>query len=245
MPCLFLVTASRMRVCAFDTAARLCVRTVTLLIRILLGPAPSLHGLRSGRLVHLLRRCLGEFDFSIVLIGGYGSQPSRQPPSHDWRGRDGDLPVPAQKACVHARVYDDAGSTSISRMRRPPFGLLLVQKTSAPRTWLTPLNTSPAHPPMNASRHPSRTDVHHSGPVRLARPYTVAKFHRLPSAGLPALPDHPIRRHSPRSSPHSHTLYRVGRSPSRHLRNFRGKNTVRPQKTALPRAGVFSNNVRR
>jgi hypothetical protein len=138
----------------------------------------------------------GESDFSIVLIGGYGSQPSRQPPSHDWRGRDGDLPVPVQKAYVHARVYDDAGSTGISRMRRPPYGLLLVQKTSAPRTWLTPLNTSPAHPPVNASRHPSRTDVHHSGPVRLATPYTVADFHRLPSAGLPAHPDHPINGHS-------------------------------------------------
>jgi hypothetical protein len=34
--------------------------------------------------------------------------------------------------------------------------------------------------------------VHHSGPVRLATPYTVADFHRLPSAGLPAHPDHPI-----------------------------------------------------
>ena len=70
-----------------------------------------------------------------------------------------------------------------------------VQKTSAPRTWLTPLNTSPVHPPVNASRHPSRADVHHSGPVRLATPYTVADFHRLPSAGLPAHPDHPISGH--------------------------------------------------
>ena len=38
---------------------------------------------------------------------------------------------------------------------------------------------------------PLRADVHHSRPVRLATPYTVADFHRLPSAGLPAHPDHP------------------------------------------------------
>ena len=87
-------------------------------------------------------------------------------------------------------------------MRCPPCGLLLVQKTSAPRTWLTPLNTSPAHPPVNASRHPSRSDVHHSGPVRLATPYTVADFHRLSSAGLPAHPDHPILM-----SPVKHTAH--------------------------------------
>ncbi len=57
-------------------------------------------GRSSSRLA--LKACFaatsGESDFSIVLIGGYGSQPSRQPPSHDWQGRDGDLPVPAQKA---------------------------------------------------------------------------------------------------------------------------------------------------
>ena len=91
-------------------------------------------------------------------------------------------------------------------MRCPPYGLLLVQKTSAPRTWLTPLNTSPATSPVNASRHPSRTDVHHSGPVRLATPYTVADFHRLPSAGLPAHPGHPING--------SQLVYRSLRRPS-------------------------------
>ena len=44
---------------------------------------------------------------------------------------------------------------------------------------------------------PLRADVHHSRPVRLATPYTVADFHRLPSAGLPAHPDHPITRYRP------------------------------------------------
>jgi hypothetical protein len=74
----------------------------------------------------------GESDFSMVLIGGYGSQPSRQSPSHDWRGRYGDLPVPAQKAYVHARVYDDAGSTSISRMRCPPWPSVGLENIGTP-----------------------------------------------------------------------------------------------------------------
>ena len=61
MSCLFLVTASRMRACARDTASRLCVRTV-LCSSDLLGPAPSLHGLRSGRgrFVRSLPRYFGQ-----------------------------------------------------------------------------------------------------------------------------------------------------------------------------------------
>jgi hypothetical protein len=105
---------------------------------------------------------------------------------------DGDLPVPAPKACEHARVYDDAGSAGVSRKRRLPCCLLPVQRTSAPRTWLTPLNTWPAHSPVNASLAASRLHAHDLGSVWLATPCTVTDFHRLPSAGLPAHPDHPI-----------------------------------------------------
>jgi hypothetical protein len=105
---------------------------------------------------------------------------------------DGDLPVPVQKACEHARVYDDAGSAGVSRKRRLPCCLLSVQRTSAPRTWLTPLNTWPAHSPVNASLAASRLHAHDLGSVWLATPCTVTDFHPLPSAGLPAHPDHPI-----------------------------------------------------
>jgi len=35
-------------------------------------------------------------------IIGCGLRPSRRGPGHDYRGQDEDLPVPAQKMCVHA-----------------------------------------------------------------------------------------------------------------------------------------------
>jgi DNA invertase Pin-like site-specific DNA recombinase len=38
--------------------------------------------------------------------------------------RDGDLPVPVQKASAHARVYDDAGPACVLRYRRAPCCLL-------------------------------------------------------------------------------------------------------------------------
>jgi hypothetical protein len=60
------------------------------------------------------------------------------------------------------------------------------RKTSTPRTCLTPLNTSPAPSPVNASRLPSRTARAALGAVRYT--FTVTDFHRLPFAGLPAHP---------------------------------------------------------
>jgi hypothetical protein len=69
---------------------------------------------------------------------------------------------------VHARVFDDAGLAHVSRKRRAPCGLLLDRRTSAPRTCLTPLNTWPAHSPVNASRQSSRTAAHDLGSVLLA-----------------------------------------------------------------------------
>jgi hypothetical protein len=38
--------------------------------------------------------------------------------------------------------------------------------------------------PVNASRQPSRTAAHHSGPERLAKPYSVEDFHLLSFASL-------------------------------------------------------------
>ncbi len=46
------------------------------------------------------------------------------------------------------------------------------------------LNTQPMVSPVNASRQPSRTAAHHSGPGRLARPYPVVDFHLLSFASL-------------------------------------------------------------
>jgi hypothetical protein len=41
------------------------------------------------------------------------------------------------------------------------------------------LNTQPVISPVNASRQPSRTAAHHSGPERLARPYSAVDLHLL------------------------------------------------------------------
>ncbi len=46
------------------------------------------------------------------------------------------------------------------------------------------LNTQSMVSPVNASRQPSRTAAHHSGPGRLARPYTAGDFHLLSFASL-------------------------------------------------------------
>ena len=46
------------------------------------------------------------------------------------------------------------------------------------------LNTQPMVSPVNASRQPSRTAAHHSGPERLASPYSVEDFHLLSFASL-------------------------------------------------------------
>ena len=117
---------------------------------------------------------------------GYGLRPSRQRPGHDWRDGDGDLSVPVQKASAHARVYDDAGSACVSRYRHRPYCLLWDGKHKHPRTCLTPLNTSPAPSPVNASRLPSRTTRASLGAGTVRYSFTVTDFHRLPSAGLPA-----------------------------------------------------------
>jgi len=46
------------------------------------------------------------------------------------------------------------------------------------------LNTQSMVSPVNASRQPSRTAAHHSGPERLARPYSAVDFHLLSFASL-------------------------------------------------------------
>src|SRR5215813_14338132 len=100
-----------MRACACDTASRLWVRSV--LCSSAFSLAPPLRSTSSAAAVAALFACflatLGESDFSTTLIG-YGPGLPDEIPATAGGDSDGDLPVPVQKACERARVYDDAGS---------------------------------------------------------------------------------------------------------------------------------------
>jgi len=73
-------------------------------------------------------------DFSSPYIIGFGSSPSRcGPPGHNGPGgRTGDLPVPVQGACAHARFYDHAGSSEHLRWRTQICCLALPEQRRHP-----------------------------------------------------------------------------------------------------------------
>ncbi len=58
------------------------------------------------------------------------------------------------------------------------------KKISTSEMPVSQLNTQLMVSPVNASRQPSRTAAHHSGPERLARPYSAVDFHLLSFASL-------------------------------------------------------------
>ncbi len=74
-------------------------------------------------------------DASNVCIIGLGSSPSRCGPPADTGtdGHAGDLPVPAQGACAHARVCDRAGSVGHLRWRTRPCCLKLRRQRRHPK----------------------------------------------------------------------------------------------------------------
>jgi hypothetical protein len=190
LSCLFLVTASRMRACACDTASRLCVRTV--LCRSAFSLAPPLRSASSAAAeAALFARFLatsGRSDFSVALIVGYGLRPSRQRPGHDWRGQRWRSPGSRAKGFCACQGLRRRGVGMCLAISTPAVLPSVGRKTSAPRTCLTPLNTSPAPSPVNASRLPSRASRASLGASAVRYSFTVTDFHRLPFAGLPAHP---------------------------------------------------------
>jgi hypothetical protein len=144
LSCLFLVTASRMRACARDTASRLCVRTVLCSSAFSLAPPLRSTGSAAAEppcsLASSLLRA-GPTSPSRSSSASASGLPDNVPATTGGDG-DGDLPVPVQKASAHARVYDDAGSACVSRYRHRPCCLLwdgkhqhpeLVLRRSIPR----------------------------------------------------------------------------------------------------------------
>ena len=123
-----------MRACACDTASRLCVRAVVC------WPAFSLVpplGSTCSSAAHAasfagLTATMGGSDFSGPFIVGFGLRPSRRGPRKTPQGQPRDIPVPEQEASVHARFYDDAGPTRLSRSRNGPYCLLQDGKHRRP-----------------------------------------------------------------------------------------------------------------
>jgi hypothetical protein len=70
------------------------------------------------------------------------------------------------------------------------------RKTSAPRTCLTPLNTSPAPSPVNASRLPSRTTRASLGASAVRYSFTVTDFPPSAFCRSPGAPVHSINRNT-------------------------------------------------
>jgi hypothetical protein len=114
---LFLVTASRMRARACDTASRLCVRAV-LCGRAFLSVPPLPSTDSAAGCPALFAGFIGTTrgsDFSAPCITGFGIVPSRCGHGIGIPWRCGDLSVPVQKTYVRARVCDDAEPAGYSR----------------------------------------------------------------------------------------------------------------------------------
>jgi hypothetical protein len=189
LSCLFLVTASRMRACARDTASQLCVRTV------LCSSAFSWPGPFAPRAPQRPRP-LCSLASSLLRAGP--TSPSRSSsatasglpdnvPATTGGDGDGDLPVPVQKASAHARVYDEAGSACVSRCRHRPCCLLWDGNISTPNLSYAAQYLACALPceRFTSALAGTRASLG-AGAVRYS--FTVTDFHRLPFAGLPAHP---------------------------------------------------------
>ena len=125
---LFLLTASRMRSCACDTASRLWVRTVLCSSAFLLVPPLPSTGSAADRpaLFAGFAGNIGESDFPVPFIIGYDRSLSDAALKSDPQGGDRDLPVPAQKTYTRSKVSDGAGLARRSRCRAAPYCLLLL-----------------------------------------------------------------------------------------------------------------------
>jgi hypothetical protein len=185
LPCLFLVTASRMRACACDTASRLCVRTV--LCRSAFSLAPPLRSTGSAAAEAALLPRAGPTSPPRSSSATASGLPDNIPATTGGDS-DGDLPVPVQKGFCACQGLRRRGASMCLALSTHAVLPSVGRKTSAPRTCLTPLNTSPALSPVNASRLPLRTSRASLGAGVVRYPFTVTDFHRLPSAGLPAHP---------------------------------------------------------
>src|SRR5262249_39229271 len=163
-----------MRSCACDTASRLCVRTVLCSSAFLLVPSsPSTDSAADcSALFSAVTRHLDDCDLLPPCIIGYGPPAF---PTRPWARlpRAGRRSPGSRTEDVRTcwGSNDDAGWLGSLRLRTSPCCLLHATTASAPRTTsLTPLDTPPIRPPVNASPAPPRLPAHDSGSVWIASP---------------------------------------------------------------------------
>ena len=132
-----------MRACACDTASRRRAGSARLRhdVRsvlcwpafLLVPPLPSTDSATADAALFTgFAGTIGRSDFSPSCIIGFGSRLPNAAHRAMPEGERGDLPVPEQKMCAHARVSDDAGSTRCSRWRTWSYCLLLSRKHGHP-----------------------------------------------------------------------------------------------------------------
>ena len=200
-----MVTASRMRACACDTAFRLCVRTVVCWSAFSLVPPLGSTCSSAARAPLRSQASLllwSESDLPLVRSSSAtGLRPSRRGPCKTPQGQSRDIPVPeAWGASAHARVYDDAEPTSLCLAVTTWAELPLLRVGKHPRSEVGfRLNGWPTLSPVNASLRPSRVAAHDSGGGVVRYAFTAEDFHLIPPAGLPAHPSTPSREEAARS----------------------------------------------
>jgi hypothetical protein len=129
------LAACRMRSSACDTLSRCCARRVLCWPTFPLVPALGSTGSAAGgpALFVGFTATMAESDFPCPCVIGDGSSPSRCGPAHPLEtGQTRDLPVPAQRASAHARVFDHAGLSGHSRSRARPCRLPSSQRRRHP-----------------------------------------------------------------------------------------------------------------
>src|SRR5262249_37235755 len=129
--------ACRTRLSARITRFRLWVRCVLCWSAFPLAPALGSTTSATGgpALFGGFTATMAESHFSGSCIGDYGSSPSHPDRPHSRAfGRPGDLPVPVQGACVHARFSDHAGLAKCSRWRSWTYCLPLHRQCRHPES---------------------------------------------------------------------------------------------------------------
>ena len=173
---LFLVTASRMRSCACDTASRLCVRTVLCSSAFLLvPPLPSTSS--AAAMCRFVRRLLRYYRASLTspapFIIGDGLRPSRCGPGERPRRAVTEISrFPRRRLyCACRGSKDDAGWRGSRDDGPAPVAFCLPRRHRHPGLHCFRRSIPGLHTPLSTLRvTASRPPAHDSGPVWIATP---------------------------------------------------------------------------